>query len=160
MNGTYYSGFLLLGFANIEKYSICLFFTVLLIYVLTLFGNMLIILVVQTHVYLQTPMYYFITNLSLLEMWYISTTVPKLLSILLTKDKRVSFQWCFAQLYMFHGLGMTECALLAVMSFDRFMAICNPLRYTTIMNERMCRYLALYVGLMGSYLQQYHSPLP
>ncbi|XP_072283731.1 olfactory receptor 6N2-like [Pyxicephalus adspersus] len=143
MNQTFSSGFLLLGFASIKNYSICLFFIVLLIYLLTLSGNMLIILVVHFHIYLQTPMYFFITNLSYLEMWYISTTVPKLLFILLTNDKRVSFQWCFAQLYMFHGLGMTECALLAVMSFDRFMAICNPLRYTAIMNERRCRSLAL-----------------
>ncbi|XP_018424311.1 PREDICTED: olfactory receptor 6N1-like [Nanorana parkeri] len=143
MNETYYNGFLLIGFANIENYRISIFFIVLLIYLFALFGNMLIILVVHFHIYLQKPMYFFITNLSLLELWYISTTVPKLLSILLTKDKRVSFQWCFAQLYMFHGLGMTECALLAVMSFDRFMAICNALRYITIINERMCRYLAL-----------------
>ncbi|KAM4690460.1 olfactory receptor 6N2-like [Rhinophrynus dorsalis] len=103
---------------------------------------MLIIFVVKSYMHLHTPMYFFIINLSFLELWYISTTVPKLLSLLVTNDKRISLQWCFAQLYMFHGLGMTECTLLAVMAFDRCMAICNPLRYTNIMNERMCRVLA------------------
>ncbi|KAM9294494.1 olfactory receptor 6N2-like [Gastrophryne carolinensis] len=103
---------------------------------------MLIITLVHFQSFLHTPMYFFITNLSFLEMWYISTTVPKLLSIFATDDIHISFQSCFAQLYMFHGLGMTECALLAVMSLDRFMAICNPLRYRTVMHEKICRFLA------------------
>ncbi|KAM4013546.1 olfactory receptor 6N2-like [Anomaloglossus baeobatrachus] len=110
---------------------------------------MIIVLMVRLHLHLHTPMYFFITNLSLLEIWYISTTAPKLLAILATNDKRVSFRWCFAQLYMFHGLGMTECCLLAVMSFDRYMAICKPLRYTSIINDRMCRHLALLCWIYG-----------
>ncbi|KAM9294495.1 olfactory receptor 6N2-like [Gastrophryne carolinensis] len=142
INQTGDKGFLLLGFANTENYTVCLFFAFLLIYLLTLSGNTLIMLLVRFHAFLHTPMYFFITNLSFLEMWYMSTTVPKLLSILVTNEKNVSFQWCFAQLYMFHSLGMTECALLAIMSFDRCMAICTPLRYNIIMNEWMCKYLA------------------
>ncbi|XP_063802640.1 olfactory receptor 6N1-like [Pseudophryne corroboree] len=148
-NLTWLSDFQLQGFTNTEDYNICLFFIFLLIYLLTLSGNILIIAVVRSHRHLHTPMYFFITNLSLLEIWYISTTVPKLLSIFVSNDHRVSFQWCFAQLYMFHGLGMTECALLAVMSLDRYMAICNPLRYTTIMNEKMCKQLALLCWAYG-----------
>ncbi|XP_068110978.1 olfactory receptor 6N1-like [Hyperolius riggenbachi] len=138
-----------MGFVNFENYRIVLFSIFLLIYLVTISGNMLIIFVVRFHIQFHTPMYFFITNLSFLEMWYISTTVPKLLSILVTNNKWASFQWCFAQLYMFHGLGMTECALLAIMSLDRFMAICNPLRYTTIMNERVCRHLALLCWAFG-----------
>ncbi|XP_018087142.2 olfactory receptor 6N2 [Xenopus laevis] len=111
-------------------------------FLITLTGNMVVIMVVQLHARLHTPMYFFITVLSILEMWYTMTTAPKLLSLLLTKDNRISYEWCFTQLYMFHSLGMTECALLAVMAFDRCMAICNPLRYTTIVNEKMCRCLA------------------
>ncbi|XP_075700727.1 olfactory receptor 6N1-like [Rhinoderma darwinii] len=148
-NHTWFEDFHLQGFSNIEDYSIGLFFIFLFTYLLTLSGNMIIVLVVRLHLQLHTPMYFFITNLSLLEIWYISTTVPKLLAILVTNDKRVSFHWCFAQLYMFHGLGMTECGLLAVMSFDRYMAICNPLRYTSIMNDRMCGQLALLCWIYG-----------
>ncbi|KAM3920386.1 olfactory receptor 6N2-like [Leptodactylus fuscus] len=148
-NETQFDDFHLQGFANVEDYSIGLFFIFLFTYLLTLSGNIIIILVVRLHKQLHTPMYFFIVNLSLLEIWYISTTVPKLLTILVTHDKRVSFHWCFAQLYMFHGLGMTECALLAVMSFDRYLAICNPLRYTSIMNNKLCSYLALLCWTYG-----------
>ncbi|MEE6490664.1 hypothetical protein FKM82_015937 [Ascaphus truei] len=149
VNKTQLRDFFLQGFANVENFHMWLFVLFLLIYLLTLSGNMLIVLVVRCHVHLCTPMYFFIVNLSLLEMWYISTTAPKLLSLLLTGDKRVSFQWCFAQLYMFHGLGMTECYMLAVMAFDRYIAICNPLKYNTIMNDRMCKQLALICWALG-----------
>ncbi|KAG8560283.1 hypothetical protein GDO81_014884, partial [Engystomops pustulosus] len=142
-NQSWLDHFYLQGFASIENYKIGLFFIFLSTYLLTLFGNMIIVLVVCLHVNLHTPMYFFITNLSFLEIWYISLTVPKLLAMLLTNNKRVSFHWCFAQLYMFHGLGMTECALLAVMSFDRYLAICDPLRYKSIMNDRLCKGLSL-----------------
>ncbi|OCT68998.1 olfactory receptor 6N2-like [Xenopus laevis] len=148
MNRTQHD-FLLEGFLNLNNLRILLFFCFLPTFLLTLAGNMLVILLVQWHTRLHTPMYFFVTNLSFLEIWYTMTTAPKLLALLLTKDNRISYEWCFAQLYMFHGLGMTECALLAVMAFDRCMAICNPLRYTTIMNERMCRALAVICWTFG-----------
>ncbi|KAM4663672.1 olfactory receptor 6N1-like [Discoglossus pictus] len=141
-NVTKLPDFVLQGFANVEEFRMILFVVFLFTYLLTLLGNMLIIMVVRYHVRLHTPMYYFISHLSILEMWYVSTTVPKLLCLLVSNDKRISFQSCFAQLYMFHGLGMTECGLLAVMAFDRCIAICNPLRYTTIMNKTLCMELA------------------
>ncbi|KAM9294496.1 olfactory receptor 6N2-like [Gastrophryne carolinensis] len=94
-------------------------------------------------------MYFFITNLSFLEIWYVSLTTPKLLAMLMTKDKRISFQWCFAQLYMFHSLGITECNLLAIMAIDRFVAICKPLRYNSIMNRKTSKYLALLCWISG-----------
>ncbi|XP_053330373.1 olfactory receptor 6N1-like [Spea bombifrons] len=142
VNLTHNSDFRLRGFDHLLDYRICLFVFFLFTYVLTLSGNMVIVLVVRCHVHLHTPMYFFIINLSILEMWYISTTVPKLLELLVTNNNLISFHWCFAQLYMFHGLGMTECALLAIMAFDRRVAICNPLRYTTLMNETTCKQLA------------------
>ncbi|KAE8588008.1 hypothetical protein XENTR_v10022274 [Xenopus tropicalis] len=142
MNHTQFSSFILRGFSDIEDIRILLFVFFLSLFLLTLTGNMVVIMVVQSHARLHTPMYFFITVLSGLEMWYTMTTAPKLLSLLLTKDNSISYGWCFAQLYMFHSLGMTECAVLAVMAFDRCMAICNPLRYTIIMNDRMCRCLA------------------
>ncbi|KAG8449822.1 hypothetical protein GDO86_016479 [Hymenochirus boettgeri] len=148
-NHTQFDGFLLQGFSNLDDFRILLFSFFLCTFLLTLTGNMLVILAVYSHSRLHTPMYFFVTNLSLLEMWYIMTTAPKLLSLLLTKDDRISHDWCFAQLYMFHGLGMTECGLLAVMAFDRCMAICIPLRYTMIMNGRMCTFLAILCWAFG-----------
>ncbi|CAH2326750.1 olfactory receptor 6N1-like [Pelobates cultripes] len=130
------------GFSNLGQYQVCLFLLFLTTYLLTLTGNMLIILIVRYNSQLHTPMYFFITILSILDIWYIYTTVPKLLTVMVTHDTRISFQWCFAQLYLFHSLGITECNLLAAMAFDRCMAICNPLRYTTIMSVKMCRCLA------------------
>ncbi|XP_053576089.1 olfactory receptor 6N1-like [Bombina bombina] len=148
-NNTKLQYFFLQGFAQLDDLRMVLFIFFLFTYLLTILGNMIIIIMVRYHVQLHTPMYYFITHLSLLEMWYISTTVPKLLSLLGTNDKRISFQTCFAQLYMFHGLGMTECGLLGVMAFDRCIAICNPLRYTAIMNARMCMQLSLTCWTFG-----------
>ncbi|XP_063295433.1 olfactory receptor 6N1-like [Pelobates fuscus] len=141
-NLTYSTDFHLQGFDHLQNYRICLFIFFFFTYLFTLSGNILIILIVCHQVNLHTPMYFFIINLSLLEIWYVSTTVPNLLALMLTNNSRISFHWCFAQLYMFHGLGMTECALLAIMAFDRYVAICNPLRYTTIINRTMCKRLA------------------
>uniref|UniRef100_A0A8C5MGH8 G-protein coupled receptors family 1 profile domain-containing protein n=1 Tax=Leptobrachium leishanense TaxID=445787 RepID=A0A8C5MGH8_9ANUR len=121
-NQTYYSDFLLHGFNHLEAYKGALFILFLFAYIFTISGNMLIIVIVYFQVQLHTPMYFFISNLSLLEIWY---------------------------LYMFHGLGMTECALLAIMAFDRYVAICNPLRYTAIMNRIMCRKLASLCWVYG-----------
>eukprot|EP00079_Xenopus_tropicalis_P017478 XP_004917558.1 PREDICTED: olfactory receptor 6N2-like [Xenopus tropicalis] len=149
MNHTQFNGFILQGFSDIDDVRILLFVFFLCMLLLTLTINILVIMAVQCHAHLQSPMYFFINILSILEMWYTMTTAPKLLSLLLTKDNRISYGWCFAQLYMFHSLGMTDCALLAVMAFDRCMAICNPLRYTTIMNERMCRVLAIICWAFG-----------
>ncbi|KAM4663671.1 olfactory receptor 6N1-like [Discoglossus pictus] len=148
-NETQLKDFHLQGFSGLEHLRMILFVLFLFTYLFTLLGNMLIIFLVRFHIHLHTPMYYFITHLSALEMCYISTTVPKLLSLLVSNNKRISHQSCFTQLYMFHGLGMTECGLLAVMAFDRCMAICNPLRYITILNDRLCMQLALLCWSFG-----------
>ncbi|CAI9572014.1 unnamed protein product [Staurois parvus] len=111
--------FFLVGFASLEQYRFYFFVFFLIIYLLTLSGNTIIILVVWSNVRLHIPMYFFIANLSFLDLWLVSTTGPKLLSILLTNNKRISFQACFAQLYMFHSLAINECSFLAIMAFDR-----------------------------------------
>ncbi|XP_075700724.1 olfactory receptor 6N2-like [Rhinoderma darwinii] len=149
LNQTNFKDFELLGFFIFENYSPVLFTIFFIIYILTLFGNMVIILLVYYDIHLHTPMYFFITNLSFLEIWYVTTTTPKLLTMLVTKNKKISFYWCFAQLYMFHSLGITECNLLAIMAIDRFVAICKPLRYNLIMNARVCRDLGLMCWIIG-----------
>ncbi|XP_075139545.1 olfactory receptor 6N1-like [Leptodactylus fuscus] len=149
LNQTNLEYFELRGFDAFEDYSPILFTTFFIVYILTIIGNVLIILVVYYNVPLHTPMYFFITNLSCLEIWYVSTTTPNLLTMLITKNKKISFNRCFAQIYMFHSLGMTECNLLAIMAVDRFVAICKPLRYNVIMSTRVCRDLSLMCWLTG-----------
>ncbi|XP_072283657.1 olfactory receptor 6N2-like [Pyxicephalus adspersus] len=148
-NQSYLNYFILEGFITTGNYNLAMFIAFFVIYLLTLIGNILIILVVFYHVNLHTPMYFFITNLSFLEIWYVSTTTPKLLAMLVTKNKRISYHLCFVQLYMFHTLGITECNLLAIMAIDRYVAICKPLRYNTIMNIRVCICLASVCWILG-----------
>ncbi|KAM4013544.1 olfactory receptor 6N2-like [Anomaloglossus baeobatrachus] len=149
LNQTKFKDFELLGFVVFENYTPVLFTVFLFIYIFTLIGNMLIILVVYHNARLHTPMYFFIMNLSCLEIWYVSTTTPKLLTMLATHNKKISFYWCFTQIYMFHSLGITECNLLAIMAVDRFVAICRPLRYNIIISTRVCRHLSLMCWIIG-----------
>ncbi|XP_044295624.1 olfactory receptor 6M1-like [Varanus komodoensis] len=107
-------------------------------YFLTVTGNIIIIITFKTDSHLQTPMYFFLGNLSILDIGYTSSTVPKLLSILLMEVHTISFVDCFLQSYFFFFLGTVECFLLAAMAYDRYVAICYPLRYPTIMNKRVC----------------------
>jgi olfactory receptor len=122
-----------------------------MIYVLTVLGNLLILLVIRVDFHLHTPMYYFLTNLSFIDMWFSTVTVPKMLMTLASPEGRaISFHSCVAQLYFFHFLGSTECFLYTVMSYDRYLAISYPLRYTTMMSERTCALLATGTWISGS----------
>ncbi|XP_050773580.1 olfactory receptor 6B1-like [Gopherus flavomarginatus] len=134
--------FILLGFPTQLELQALLFLVFLLIYVLTVTENMFIILVVKQNHQLHKPMYYFLGNLSFLEIWYVSVTLPKLLVGFWSQNKSISFPRCLAQLYFFISLMCTECVLLAVMAYDRYMAICHPLRYPTIMTHQLCLQLA------------------
>ncbi|XP_075700738.1 olfactory receptor 6E1-like [Rhinoderma darwinii] len=141
--------FVLLGFSNFHEFQNFLFCAVLLAYIICVFGNITIFLLVRTESSLHTPMYFFISTFTVLEIMFVSVTVPKLLSILIHTKKTISFFGCFAQLYAFNALGETECFLLALMVFDRFLAISNPLRYSAIMSRRFCCQLAVLPWLFG-----------
>ncbi|XP_013920532.1 PREDICTED: olfactory receptor 10A7-like [Thamnophis sirtalis] len=134
--------FLLLGFGELHGLQIILFLVFLVVYILTILANFLTILLILTDLHLHTPMYFFLGNLSCLEMIYSSTIVPKMLASLLTGDKSISLKGCMTQLYFFGFLASTECCLLSVMSYDRFLAICRPLHYATSMKNRLCIQLA------------------
>uniref|UniRef100_A0A8C0WDU7 Olfactory receptor n=1 Tax=Castor canadensis TaxID=51338 RepID=A0A8C0WDU7_CASCN len=125
------------------------FLGTLCIYLLTLAGNLFIIILVQTDSGLSTPMYFFISVLSLLELWYVSTTVPTLLRTLLCGPSPISPTVCFLQLYVFHSLGMTECYLLSIMALDRYLAICHPLHYHSLMNRQVQLWLAGSTWVVG-----------
>ncbi|XP_050776415.1 olfactory receptor 6N1-like [Gopherus flavomarginatus] len=122
----------------------------LVIYMTTVAGNMLITALVVSNKHLHTPMYYFLGNLSCLETCYTSTLLPRMLISLLTEDKTISVSGCLSQLYFFCALAGTECCLLAAMSYDRYLAICKPLHYSALMNNRLCLQLAAGSWLNGS----------
>ncbi|XP_044840951.1 olfactory receptor 1030-like [Mauremys mutica] len=134
--------FILLGFGNHPELQIFLFLLFLVIYVVTMAGNILIMVLVVTDQHLHTPMYFFLGNLSCLETCYTSTILPRMLASFLTGDRTISVTGCLIQLYFFGSLVDTECYLLAVMSYDRYLAICKPLHYGTRMNNRFCFQLA------------------
>ncbi|XP_078518469.1 olfactory receptor 6B1-like [Lissotriton helveticus] len=141
-NKTSIKEFILLGFPFARELEIFLFMIFLFAYTLTIVENVLIITMIRVDINLRKPMYYFLSHLAFLEMWYISVTVPKLLAMLLVENKRISIMGCMTQLYFFIALVCTECVLLASMALDRFVAICKPLHYNTIMSERLCLQLA------------------
>ncbi|NXO02678.1 OR6Y1 protein, partial [Rhinopomastus cyanomelas] len=141
--------FILLGFPTTAEVQLLIFSAVLLAYLLTVLENVLIILVIRTNHSLQKPMYFFLGNLSFLEIWYVSAIEPKMLADILSQDKRISFQGCLTQLYFFVTFVCTEYVLLAVMAYDRFLAICKPLRYPLIMSHRFCARLTAGCWMCG-----------
>lgn len=134
--------FVFLGLSSQPEMQLILFIMFLFFYLLTVAGNVIIITVIQIEPRLQTPMYFFLTNLSFLDICYISTNVPQMLSNLVGKKKTIPFSSCATQMYFSLSFGMIECVLLGVMAYDRYVAICHPLHYTVIMNRSTCVQLA------------------
>ncbi|XP_024076088.2 olfactory receptor 6N1-like [Terrapene carolina triunguis] len=145
-NQTAITEFIILGFGDLPDLQILLF---QVIYMATVAGNTLIVVLIVADQHLHTPMYFFLGNLSCLETCYTSTILPRLLASLLTGDKTISVSGCFTQLYFCGSLACTECYLLAAMSYDRYLAICKPLHYSTLMNIRFCLQLAAASWLNG-----------
>lgn len=141
-NQTAVSEFFLLGFGDLPKLQLLLFMLFFIIYMATITGNLLIVLLVVTDEHLHTPMYFFLGNLSFLESSYSTTIMPKMLTGLMTGNGSISVKACLIQFFIFSFLGGAECYLLSVMSYDRFLAVSKPLHYTTVMNGRLCMQLA------------------
>ncbi|XP_033024511.1 olfactory receptor 10AG1-like [Lacerta agilis] len=152
-NQTNLNEFILEGFSYLAELQILLFFVFLLTYIITLLGNMFIILLIKLNPSLQTPMYFFLVNLSFLEMCYTTSVVPQMLIHLLTEHKSISLARCAAQMYAFTILGLTECCLLAAMAYDRYVAICHPLHYAVIMNRRVCTQMAAAAWIICFFVQ-------
>ncbi|XP_005400373.1 PREDICTED: olfactory receptor 6K3-like [Chinchilla lanigera] len=133
--------FIFAGFPWFQDGGLLYFFPLLFIYIFIVIGNLMIFFAVRWDTHLHTPMYNFISIFSFLEMWYSTTTIPKMLSNLVSERKSISFIGCLLQMYFFHSLGNTEGTLLTVMAVDRYVAICNPLHYQTIMTLRLCAQL-------------------
>uniref|UniRef100_A0A674JDI1 Olfactory receptor n=1 Tax=Terrapene triunguis TaxID=2587831 RepID=A0A674JDI1_9SAUR len=141
-NQTSNTEFVLLGFGNLPELQLLLFLLFLVIYIATVAGNILIMVLIVDDQHLHTPMYLFLGNLSCLETCYTCTILPRMLASLLTGDRTISFNGCVTQYYFFGSLLGTECLLLSVMSYDRYLAICNPLHYAARMSSRACIQLA------------------
>ncbi|XP_032091915.1 olfactory receptor 6Y1-like [Thamnophis elegans] len=148
-NQTNVSYFILLGFTTTAELQILLFVLFLIAYLMILMENLIIITVIWINNNLHKPMYLFLCNLSFLEIWYITVIVPKMLGDFLSQDKRISFQGCLTQLYFFVTFVCSEYILLAVMAYDRYLAICYPLRYPVLMNNNFCVQLSAGCWICG-----------
>ncbi|KAM7229454.1 hypothetical protein CapIbe_019570, partial [Capra ibex] len=136
------SEFIILGFSDLNDVQLLFFTTFLMIYLCTLGGNIFIIWVTLVDIRLYTPMYFFLRNLAFLDICYTTTNVPQMMVHLLSKKKSISYGGCVAQLFAFLFFVGVECLLLAAMAYDRYIAICKPLRYSVIMNKVLYSQLA------------------
>ncbi|XP_003463273.1 olfactory receptor 2B11-like [Cavia porcellus] len=155
-NESYPEYFILMGLTRYLWLDRPLFFVLLTSYLLTLSGNTAIILVSQLDSQLQSPMYFFLTSLSFLDLCFTTTTVPQMLLNLGGPSKSITYMGCMVQAFVFHWLGCAECVLLGVMALDRYVALCQPLRYSVIMDHKLCSQLsstAWLLGLANSLLQ-------
>uniref|UniRef100_A0A803JI32 Olfactory receptor n=1 Tax=Xenopus tropicalis TaxID=8364 RepID=A0A803JI32_XENTR len=148
-----FTEFLLLGFSDFHfKHQVSIFMFFCSAYVFTLLGNVLVIVTVTSDSRLHTPMYFFLRNLSFIELCFITVTVPKAMHIFMSEMKSISLIGCAFQMLAFVSLGGTECLFLAVMAFDRYVAICNPLRYTSVMSHKTCFYLTSGSWVVGCFV--------
>ena len=137
-NHTEVTEFILLGLSDDPKLQVVIFVFLLFTYMLSITGNLTIITLTLLDSHLQSPMYFFLRNFSLVEVSFTTVSIPKFLGTIISGDKTISFNNCIAQLFFYILLGVTEFYLLAAMSYDRYIAICKPLHYMTIMNRRIC----------------------
>ncbi|KAM8976240.1 olfactory receptor 5AP2-like [Pelodytes ibericus] len=137
-NNTHYKEFILLGLTDNPRLEIILFILFLIFYIITLVGNIGIIVIIRADSHLHTPMYFFLTNLSFLDLCYATTITPKTLVNFLSETKAIAYNECALQMFFFAASVTTECFLLGVMAYDRYVAICNPLLYSVVMQKRVC----------------------
>ncbi|KAM5317640.1 olfactory receptor 8H1-like [Glossophaga mutica] len=148
-NNTHVSDFILTGLTESEEIQLLLFTVFLMIYLISVLGNAGMILIIHLDLQLHTPMYFFLSHLSFLDLSYSTAITPKTLQNLLTSMKHISYISCFTQLYFLIFLGTTECFLLSSMAYDRYVAIGNPLHYPVVMSKRLCCSLIFGVYLIG-----------
>nr|KAF6438058.1 hypothetical protein HJG59_008748 [Molossus molossus] len=137
-NCTSVTEFILLGLTDVPELRVFLFMVFLLIYGVTVWGNLGMMALIQVSSRLHTPMYFFLSHLSFVDFCYSTIIVPKMLANILNEDKAITFLGCMVQFYLFCTCVVTEVFLLAVMAYDRFVAICNPLLYMVTMSQNLC----------------------
>ena len=137
-NQSHITEFLLLGLTSDPKQQVWLFASFLVMYLVNVGGNSVIIAAIRGDVRLHTPMYFFLSNLSFVDICFTNVIVPQMLANMQSKSKKVPFTQCLTQMYFFVACAITDSFLLAAMALDHYVAICHPLRYTTTMNPRRC----------------------
>ncbi|XP_044513127.1 olfactory receptor 13D1-like [Gracilinanus agilis] len=148
-NYTPVAEFFMVGLSNYPELQVFLYVLCLLMYLVILLGNGTLLIITILDPRLHTPMYFFLGNLSFLDICYTSSSIPQMLVNFTSERKSITFIGCALQLVISLGLGSTECLLLAVMAFDRYVAICSPLRYTIIMNRGICIQVASWTWVLG-----------
>ncbi|XP_078497444.1 olfactory receptor 4E2-like [Lissotriton helveticus] len=148
-NVTNVKEFVLLGLSKNEEVEIVLGVVFFMLYTAIMVGNVAIIVTVKVVSSLQSPMYFFLSNLSLIDLCYPTLIIPKMLVNIMCRSKTIPFSGCLSQLFLYHLFIIAEALLLSVMAYDRYVAICNPLRYTTVMNNRVCSLLVCGAWLGG-----------
>ncbi|XP_070263793.1 olfactory receptor 6C75-like [Myotis yumanensis] len=150
-NYTEVTEFILLGLTSDPQWQVVLFMFLLANYVLSVAGNLIIIALTLSDPHLQTPMYFFLRNFSVLEILFTSVCIPRFLVSIVTGDRTISYNGCVTQLFFYILFGVTEFYFLAAMSYDRYVAICKPLHYTAIMSTKVCMLFVLsswFIGLL------------
>uniref|UniRef100_A0A8D0X622 Olfactory receptor n=1 Tax=Sus scrofa TaxID=9823 RepID=A0A8D0X622_PIG len=148
-NCTRFTEFTFLGLSSRQDVQQGLFVLFLLVYGIAVVANLGMILLIQMDPRLHTPMYYFLSNLSFCDVCYSSSVSPKMLTDFLSEQKRIPYNLCAVQMYLFGTFADVECLMLAVMAYDRYVAICNPLLYTMAMSRRVCTQLVAIVYIEG-----------
>ncbi|KAM4707097.1 olfactory receptor 5V1-like [Discoglossus pictus] len=156
-NESVVSEFILLGLSNGPDMDMVLFPIFLIMYIISMTGNLVIIIITNIDPALNTPMYFFLGNLSFLDVLCVTSTIPNMLANFFSKQKVISFQGCVVQMFVFTAAMDTEFLLLTLMSLDRYLAICNPLRYKSIMGKRSCFVMAAIVWSFGFFSSTYHT---
>ncbi|XP_069057655.1 olfactory receptor 5V1-like [Pleurodeles waltl] len=154
-NQTLATEFIIVGFYDFPHLLVPLFFAFLLLYFFVLVGNLLIMLMVYCNTQLHTPMYFFLTNLAFLDISYTTLIFPNMLAHFFLEGTHISLNECLLQVFFFIFIVCTEFLLLTVMAYDRYVAICNPLRYLSIMSDVVCMKLAA-----GSWIFSFLTPIP
>ncbi|XP_052037377.1 olfactory receptor 4K14-like [Apodemus sylvaticus] len=148
-NQTVVSEFVLRGLANSKNIQVLLFVILLTLYMLIMCGNIVILILITTDPHLHSPMYFLLANLSFVDMWLSSNTTPKMITDFFRENKTISFAGCMFQVFFTHCIPAGEMVLLVVMAYDRYVAICKPLHYFTIMNLKRCTGLVLASWTIG-----------
>nr|XP_033780639.1 olfactory receptor 4Q3-like [Geotrypetes seraphini]XP_033780678.1 olfactory receptor 4Q3-like [Geotrypetes seraphini] len=158
-NETRVTQFILLGLSSNPDVQLAFFLLFLVMYLLTITGNLLIMITVYVDSQLHTPMYFFLCNLSFIDLCCSTVIVPRSLILFLLPSKPISFSDCMSQLFFLHFIGGVECFHLVLMAYDRYVAICNPLRYNTIMNRQVCLLLVVSTWA-GGFIHAFAQSIP